>query len=98
MTVPSAGRLGATSPQIEDCSDESSVALLDPYKATYLDQATRVRETMTFSYQRGGASLIDFLQSQQEYRAVQVSFVNLIAAFLNAVNQLNLAIGQEVIP
>jgi cobalt-zinc-cadmium efflux system outer membrane protein len=76
----------------------SSVALLQPYKATYLDQATRVRDTMTFSYQRGGASLLDFLQAQQEYRSVQIGYVNLIAAFLNAVNQLNLAIGQEVIP
>jgi outer membrane protein, heavy metal efflux system len=76
----------------------STLALLQPYKDRYLDQATRVRDTMTFSYQRGGASLIDFLQSQQEYRAVQVSYVNLIAAFLNAVNQLNLAVGQEVIP
>jgi cobalt-zinc-cadmium efflux system outer membrane protein len=76
----------------------SSVALLEPYRSRYLDQATRVRDTITFSYQRGGASLIDFVQAQQEYRAVQVSFVNLIAAFLNAVNQLNLAIGREVIP
>jgi cobalt-zinc-cadmium efflux system outer membrane protein len=76
----------------------SSLALLEPYKATYLDQATRVRETMTFSYQRGGASLLDFLQAQQEYRSVQISYVNLVAAFLNAVSQLNLAVGREVIP
>jgi cobalt-zinc-cadmium efflux system outer membrane protein len=76
----------------------STLTLLRPYRATYLDQATRVRDTMTFSYQRGGASLIEFLQAQQEYRAVQVSYVNLIAAFLNAVNQLNLAVGREVIP
>jgi cobalt-zinc-cadmium efflux system outer membrane protein len=75
----------------------STITLLQPYKDRYLDQATRVRDTVTFSYQRGGASLVDFLQSQQEYRAVQVSFVNLVAAFLNAVNQLNMAIGQEVI-
>jgi len=75
----------------------SAVALLQPYKDTYLDEATRVRDTVTFSYQRGGVSLVDFLQSQQEYRAVQISYVNLIAAFLNAVNQLNLAVGQEVI-
>lgn len=75
----------------------STVTLLQPYKDRYLDQATRVRDTVTFSYQRGGASLVDFLQSQQEYRAVQVSYVNLVAAFLNAVNQLNMAIGQEVI-
>jgi cobalt-zinc-cadmium efflux system outer membrane protein len=76
----------------------STVTLLLPYKNRYLDQATHVRDTITFSYQRGGASLIDFLQAQQEYRAVQVSYVNLIAAFLSAVNQLNLAIGREVIP
>src|SRR5206468_10973747 len=71
----------------------STVALLQPYKDRYLDQATRVRDTVTFSYQRGGISLVDFLQAQQEYRAVQVSYVNLIAAFLNAVNQLNFAVG-----
>jgi len=75
----------------------STVALLQPYKDRYLDQATHVRETVTFAYQSGGASLLDFLQAQQEYRAVQVSYVNLLAAFLNAVNQLNVAIGQEVI-
>jgi len=75
----------------------STVALLQPYKDRYLNQATRVRETVTFSYQRGGVSLVDFLQAQQEYRAVQVSYVNLIAAFLNGVNQLNLAVGREVI-
>ena len=75
----------------------STVALLQPYKDRYLDQATHVRETVTFAYQSGGASLLDFLQAQQEYRAVQMSYVNLLAAFLNAVNQLNVAIGQEVI-
>lgn len=76
----------------------STLVLLRPYQTTYLAQATHVRDTMTFSYERGGASLIEFLQSQQEYRGVQVSYVNLIAAFLNAVNQLNVAIGREVVP
>jgi cobalt-zinc-cadmium efflux system outer membrane protein len=76
----------------------STVTLLQPYKDRYLAQATGVRDTVTFSYQRGGVSLVDFLQAQQEYRAVQVSYVNLVAAFLNAVNQLNLAVGREVIP
>lgn len=76
----------------------STIALLQPYKDRYLAQATRVRDTVTFSYQRGGVSLVDFLQAEQEYRGVQLSHVNLIAAFLNAVNQLNLAVGREVIP
>jgi cobalt-zinc-cadmium efflux system outer membrane protein len=76
----------------------SGIALLRPYRTEYLAEADRVRDTMQFSYQRGGASLVDFLQSQQEYRSVQISYVNLVAAFLNAVNQLNEAVGQEVIP
>jgi len=76
----------------------STVALLQPYRDRYLDQATRVRDTVTFSYQRGGVSLVDFLQAQQEYRSVQVGYVNLIASCLNAVNQLNFAVGREVIP
>jgi cobalt-zinc-cadmium efflux system outer membrane protein len=76
----------------------SGVTLLQPYRYRYLDQATRVRDAVSFSYQNGGASLVDFLQAQQEYRAVQLSYVNLMAAFLTAVSQLNLAVGQEVIP
>jgi outer membrane protein, heavy metal efflux system len=75
----------------------SAVALLQPYKDRYLAQATRVYDTVRFSYQRGGASPVEFLQSQQEYRSVQVSYVNLVAAYLNAVNQLNVAVGQEVL-
>jgi cobalt-zinc-cadmium efflux system outer membrane protein len=77
---------------------QSTVVLLRPYRDRYLAQATRVRDTVQFSYQRGGASLVDFLQAQQEYRSVQISYVNLIAAYLSAVNQLNEAVGQEVIP
>lgn len=76
----------------------STVTLLQPYKDRYLGQATRVRDTVTFSYQRGGASLVDFFQAEQEYRAVRIGYVNLLAAYLNAVAQLNLAAGHEVIP
>ena len=75
----------------------SAVTLLQPYKNQYLDQATRVRDAVSFSYQRGAASLVDFLQSQAEYRAIQIAYVNLVATYLNDVNQLNLSIGQEAI-
>jgi cobalt-zinc-cadmium efflux system outer membrane protein len=75
----------------------STVELLRPYKARYLDQATRVRDTITYSYQRGGAALLDFLQAQQDYRSVQLNYVNLIGAYLTAAAQVNFAVGQEVI-
>lgn len=76
----------------------SSLALLRPYKAAYLDQAQRVRSTITFAYQHGGASLLDFLNAQNEYRAVRLNYLNLIGAYLTAASQMNLAVGQEVLP
>lgn len=75
----------------------STVILLRPYRAKYLTQAVRVRETVLFAYQRGGAALVDFLQAQQDYRTVQLAYLNLVAAYLNAAAQLNLALGREVI-
>jgi len=77
---------------------ESNLILLRPYKEKYLKQATRVRETILFSYQHGGASLLDFLSAESEYRAVELSYVNLIGSYLTAAAQLNEAVGREVIP
>jgi cobalt-zinc-cadmium efflux system outer membrane protein len=76
---------------------ESNVALLRPYMAQYKDQATRVRDTVTYAYDHGGASLMDFLNAQSDYRAVQLAYLQLIGSYLIAVGQLNLAVGREVI-
>jgi len=75
----------------------STVILLQPYKDRYLQQASRVRDTIAFSYEHGAASLLDFLNAQAEYRSVQVNYLNLVASYLNAASQLNLAVGREVI-
>jgi cobalt-zinc-cadmium efflux system outer membrane protein len=75
----------------------SAATLLQPYKDRYLSQATRVRDTIAFSYQNGGASLLDFLNAQADYRSVQVNYLNLVGSYLDAANQLNLAVGGEVI-
>jgi cobalt-zinc-cadmium efflux system outer membrane protein len=75
----------------------STLTLLQPYKVRYLKQASRVRETIAFSYEHGAASLLDFLNAQAEYRSVQVNYLNLVASYLDAANQLNLAVGREVI-
>src|SRR5229473_6687896 len=76
----------------------STLTLLQPYKERYLQQASRVRDTIAFSYEHGAASLLDFLSAQAQYRSVQVNYLNLVASYLNAANQLNLAAGREVIP
>ena len=41
----------------------SNLTLLRPYKQKYLAQAVRVRDTILFSYQHGGASLLDFIDA-----------------------------------
>ncbi|MGB9430782.1 MAG: TolC family protein [Candidatus Acidiferrum sp.] len=75
----------------------SNVILLRPYKAKYLQQAVHVRDTVSFAYQHGGASLLDFLSAENDYRGVELNYVNLIGAYLTAAAQLNLAVGREAI-
>ncbi len=76
----------------------ANVSLLRQYKADYLQRAVKVRETMSFAYQRGGVSLLDFLQAQQDYRMIQLTYVNLVGSYLTAASQMNLAVGKEVLP
>ncbi len=75
----------------------SNIALLTQYRDKYKDQATRVRDTVTFSYEHGGASLMDFLNAQSDYRVVQLAYLQLVGAYMTAASQLNLAVGREVI-
>jgi outer membrane protein, heavy metal efflux system len=77
----------------------SSVSLLHPYTTPegYLETARRIRDTMSFSYQRGQAALVDYLDAQRDYRATEVAFINLVGAYLTAAGQLNMAVGKEVI-
>jgi cobalt-zinc-cadmium efflux system outer membrane protein len=71
--------------------------LLRPYKAKYLPLATDVRDRMSFSYQNGGASLLDFLDSAKSYRDTRLAYLNLIGSYLTVAAQMNLAVGREVI-
>ena len=77
---------------------ESTLALLAPYRDVYLKEAVEVRDTVSFAYTRGGASLLDFLQAQQDYRSTELNYLNLVGSYLTAAAQLNMAVGQEVIP
>ncbi|HEV3307849.1 MAG TPA: TolC family protein [Candidatus Sulfotelmatobacter sp.] len=75
----------------------SNLTLLRPYKQKYLAQAVRVRDTILFSYQHGGASLLDFLNAESDYRSVELNYVNLVGSYLTAAAQLNQAVGKEVV-
>jgi cobalt-zinc-cadmium efflux system outer membrane protein len=76
----------------------NTLDLLRPYRSQYLKEAEEVRATISFSYEHGAASLIDFLDAQKEYRSTQLSYLNLVGAYMSVANQVNFAVGQEVLP
>jgi cobalt-zinc-cadmium efflux system outer membrane protein len=76
---------------------QNTIRLLRPYKELYLGEAAEVRETVAFAYQHGAASLLDFLDAQKQYRDTELNYVNLVGAYLSAANQVNFAVGREVI-
>jgi cobalt-zinc-cadmium efflux system outer membrane protein len=75
----------------------STVELLKPYKAKYLQLAKDIRDTTEYSYQHGQAALLDYLDAQRDYRATYVAYLNLVGAYLSSAAQVNLAVGREVV-
>jgi cobalt-zinc-cadmium efflux system outer membrane protein len=76
---------------------ENTLQQLRPYKQKYLREAQEIRDTVTFAYQNGAASLLEFLDAQRAYRETQLSYLNLVGAYMAAANQVNFAVGHEVI-
>ena len=74
-----------------------SLELLRTYKTKYLDEAVKVRDTISFAYQHGGASLLDFLNAENDYRAIRLSYLQLVGSWFVAGSQVNLAVGRDVI-
>jgi cobalt-zinc-cadmium efflux system outer membrane protein len=71
--------------------------LLRPYRDKYLKLAEDSRNRISFSYQNGGASLLDYLDAEKAYRDTRLAYLNLIGSYLTAAAQMNMAVGREVI-
>jgi cobalt-zinc-cadmium efflux system outer membrane protein len=71
--------------------------LLKPYQAKYLPLAEDNRNRISFSYQNGGSSLLDFLDAEKAYRDTRLAYLNLIGSYLTAAAQMNMANGREVL-
>jgi cobalt-zinc-cadmium efflux system outer membrane protein len=75
----------------------STLNLLRPYKDKYLKLAQSTRDTIAFSYQNGGSSLLDYLDAEKAYRDVRLAYLDLIGSYLSAAAQMNMAAGREVL-
>jgi cobalt-zinc-cadmium efflux system outer membrane protein len=76
----------------------STLNLLRPYRDKYLKLAEDTRNKVAFSYQNGGASLLDYLDAEKSFRDTRLAYLNLIGSYMTAAAQMNMAVGREVIP
>lgn len=77
---------------------ETARAQLDRIESVMLVQARRVREIMNYSYQRGEASLLQFLDAERAYNDTMQSYANARAEYARSLYLYESAIGKEVRP
>jgi cobalt-zinc-cadmium efflux system outer membrane protein len=68
------------------------------YRSGYLDQAQQSRDISEYAYRHGAASLLDFLDAERSYRAVQLGYRQALASYLLALEQLREAVGTRSLP
>jgi cobalt-zinc-cadmium efflux system outer membrane protein len=68
------------------------------YRSGSLETAQRNRDISEYAYQRGATSLLDFLDTERNYRATQLSYRQALAAYLLSVEQLRQAVGNRSLP
>ena len=67
------------------------------YESGYLEQATQSRDITTYAYGRGAATVLDVLDAERSYRATQLGYRQAMAAYMIAAEQVNQAVGVQVI-
>jgi cobalt-zinc-cadmium efflux system outer membrane protein len=68
------------------------------YEAGYRKQAADSRDISQYAYQRGGASLLDFLDAERTYRATELAYRQALATYMVALEQLRQAVGTRSLP
>jgi outer membrane protein, heavy metal efflux system len=94
---------GATDQVLTDVHDafvglQENDRIVKLYLSGYLDAAERDRAISEFTYQHGGATLLDFLDAERTYRATELAYRQALASYLTAVEQLREAVGVRNLP
>jgi outer membrane protein, heavy metal efflux system len=76
----------------------SNQEVVQLYTSGYLKQAQDSRDISEYAYKRGAASLLDFLDAERSYRAVELAYRQALAAYMTALEQLKEAEGTRNLP
>jgi cobalt-zinc-cadmium efflux system outer membrane protein len=106
--------LSAVTQSDELLREQSSIALTDVtnayealrvadqvvqlYQSGYLKNAEDSRDISLYSYQRGGIGLLDFLDAERSYRAIELAYRQSLATYMVALEQLRQAVGTRSLP
>lgn len=68
------------------------------YESGYLKQADQSLEISRYVFQRGAGSILDLLDAERTYRDTQLGYRQALANYMTSVEQLNFAVGKQVLP
>jgi cobalt-zinc-cadmium efflux system outer membrane protein len=77
---------------------KSNDEVVQLYASGYLKQAQDSRDISEYAYKRGAASLLDYLDSERSYRAIQLAYRQALASYMTALEQLKEAVGTRNLP
>lgn len=76
----------------------TSASVVGLYESGYLNQAQDSLAISQYAYQRGSATLLDFLDGERSYRATQLAYRQALANYMVALEQLRQAVGTRSLP
>jgi outer membrane protein, heavy metal efflux system len=68
------------------------------YQGGYVDEAKQSRDISEYAYQKGAASLLDYLDAERTYRANQLAYRQALANYMLALEQVRQAVGTRNLP
>jgi cobalt-zinc-cadmium efflux system outer membrane protein len=76
----------------------TSEQVVQLYESGYRKQAEDSRNISQYAYQRGAATLLDFLDAQRSYRATELAYRQALANYMVGLEQLRQAVGTRSLP
>jgi cobalt-zinc-cadmium efflux system outer membrane protein len=70
--------------------------LVERMESRLLDRVSRARDLVELQYQKGAASLLEFLDAQRQWIATNQEYLQDLAAYWTAVYQLEAAVGRDM--
>jgi outer membrane protein, heavy metal efflux system len=67
------------------------------YESGYREQARQSREISRYAYAKGATGLLDLLDAERTYRATEIAYRQALAAWMTSAEQVNFAVGKQVI-